>query len=68
MLGNVSYVTDFAFPVIFLQEHIVKTGHGSISVTVFGDQDKPALITYPDLALNCKCINFSLLSNTAGYL
>nr|GMC46815.1 pollen-specific protein SF21-like isoform X2 [Ipomoea batatas] len=52
MLGNVSYVTDFAFPVIFLQEHIVKTGHGSISVTVFGDQDKPALITYPDLALN----------------
>ncbi|XP_031118205.1 protein NDL2-like [Ipomoea triloba] len=34
------------------KEHIVKTGHGSISVTVFGDQDKPALITYPDLALN----------------
>ncbi|KAL0407712.1 UNVERIFIED_CONTAM: protein NDL2 [Sesamum radiatum] len=33
-------------------EHIVKTGHGSVSVAVFGDQDKPALITYPDLALN----------------
>lgn len=37
-----------------LQEHIVKTGHGSVSVAVFGDQDKPALITYPDLALNRK--------------
>ncbi|KAL0297227.1 UNVERIFIED_CONTAM: protein NDL2 [Sesamum radiatum] len=34
------------------KEHIVKTGHGSVSVAVFGDQDKPALITYPDLALN----------------
>ncbi|CAH9064943.1 unnamed protein product [Cuscuta epithymum] len=34
------------------KEHIVKTGNGSISVTVFGDPDKPALITYPDLALN----------------
>ncbi|KAK4485900.1 hypothetical protein RD792_008551, partial [Penstemon davidsonii] len=33
-------------------EHVVKTGHGSISVAVFGDQDKPALLTYPDLALN----------------
>nr|XP_016488127.1 PREDICTED: pollen-specific protein SF21-like isoform X3 [Nicotiana tabacum] len=33
-------------------EHLVKTGHGSVSVVVFGDQDKPALITYPDLALN----------------
>lgn len=34
------------------KEYVVKTGNGSISVTVFGDQDKPALITYPDLALN----------------
>ncbi|KAL0330424.1 UNVERIFIED_CONTAM: protein NDL2 [Sesamum radiatum] len=34
------------------KEHIVKTGRGSVSVAVFGDQDKPALITYPDLALN----------------
>ncbi|KAL2544978.1 N-MYC downregulated-like 2 [Forsythia ovata] len=34
------------------KEHLVKTGHGSVSVVVFGDQDKPALITYPDLALN----------------
>ncbi|CAA0838402.1 N-MYC downregulated-like 2 [Striga hermonthica] len=34
------------------KEHIMKTGCGSVSVAVFGDQDKPALITYPDLALN----------------
>ncbi|KAL8503976.1 hypothetical protein ACS0TY_022634 [Phlomoides rotata] len=34
------------------KEHVVKTSCGSLSVAVFGDQDKPALITYPDLALN----------------
>ncbi|EEF48108.1 pollen specific protein sf21, putative [Ricinus communis] len=34
------------------KEHRVRTGRGSISVIVYGDQDKPALITYPDLALN----------------
>ncbi|XP_050218648.1 protein NDL1-like [Mercurialis annua] len=39
---------------IFLggKEHRVRTGRGSVSVIVYGDQDKPALITYPDLALN----------------
>jgi len=37
-----------------LQEHHVKTCHGSVSVVVYGDQEKPALITYPDVALNCK--------------
>lgn len=37
---------------IFNQEHIVRTGSGSVSVIVYGDPDKPALITYPDLALN----------------
>ncbi|CAI9102562.1 OLC1v1000851C1 [Oldenlandia corymbosa var. corymbosa] len=30
----------------------VKTSKGSISVFVCGDQQKPALITYPDVALN----------------
>ncbi|KAJ9549475.1 hypothetical protein OSB04_022018 [Centaurea solstitialis] len=35
-----------------IQEHLVKTTHGFISVAIFGDPDKPALITYPDLALN----------------
>ncbi|XP_076935990.1 pollen-specific protein SF21-like [Bidens hawaiensis] len=34
------------------KEHIIRTGCGSVSVTVYGDQQKPALITYPDLALN----------------
>ncbi|XP_010267013.1 PREDICTED: pollen-specific protein SF21 [Nelumbo nucifera] len=34
------------------KEHLIQTGRGSISVAVFGDQDKPALVTYPDLALN----------------
>ncbi|XP_065011028.1 protein NDL1-like isoform X3 [Musa acuminata AAA Group] len=33
-------------------EHLIKTSHGTVSVSVFGDQDKPALITYPDVALN----------------
>lgn len=34
------------------KEYHVETGCGSVSVIVYGDQDKPALITYPDLALN----------------
>ncbi|KAG5048260.1 hypothetical protein JHK85_009363 [Glycine max] len=34
------------------EEHVVRTRHGCVSVAVYGDQDKPALITYPDLALN----------------
>lgn len=46
---------------MFLQEHIIRTRHGSVSVAVYGDQDKPALITYPDLALNCKLNRFFIL-------
>ncbi|XP_019447993.1 PREDICTED: pollen-specific protein SF21-like [Lupinus angustifolius] len=34
------------------KEHHIRTGCGSVCVIVYGDQDKPALITYPDLALN----------------
>ncbi|RDX74138.1 Pollen-specific protein SF21 [Mucuna pruriens] len=34
------------------KEHHIRTGCGFVSVIVYGDQDKPALITYPDLALN----------------
>ncbi|KAI7727190.1 hypothetical protein M8C21_027003, partial [Ambrosia artemisiifolia] len=34
------------------KEHIIQTGCGSVSVTVYGDQEKPPLITYPDLGLN----------------
>lgn len=36
-----------------LQEYLVPTSFGHISVTVCGDQDKPALVTYPDVGLNC---------------
>jgi len=34
------------------KEHRVRTRHGPLSVSVYGDEDKPALITYPDVALN----------------
>ncbi|EMS50383.1 hypothetical protein CFC21_034340 [Triticum aestivum] len=34
------------------KEHPVRTRYGSVSVSVYGDEDKPALITYPDVALN----------------
>ncbi|GFZ16230.1 N-MYC downregulated-like 2 [Actinidia rufa] len=34
------------------KEHLVKTSRGSVSVVVLGDPDKPALVTYPDVALN----------------
>ncbi|XP_062195172.1 protein NDL1-like isoform X1 [Phragmites australis] len=34
------------------KEHRVRTRHGPLSVSVYGDKDKPALITYPDVALN----------------
>ncbi|XP_074573876.1 protein NDL1-like [Curcuma longa] len=34
------------------EEHLINTSHGVVSVSVFGDHDKPALITYPDVALN----------------
>ncbi|XLU81361.1 hypothetical protein S245_004781 [Arachis hypogaea] len=33
-------------------EHHIRTGCGSVSVIVYGDPEKPTLITYPDLALN----------------
>ncbi|KAJ0953566.1 putative alpha/Beta hydrolase [Helianthus annuus] len=34
------------------KEHIIQTGRGSLSIIVYGDQEKPPLITYPDVALN----------------
>lgn len=39
---------------VSLQEHRIHTKHGSVSVAVYGDEDKPALISYPDVALNRK--------------
>jgi hypothetical protein len=38
------------------QEHRVRTRHGLLSVSVYGDEDKPALVTYPDVALNRECL------------
>nr|KAJ0227515.1 hypothetical protein LSAT_V11C100039090 [Lactuca sativa] len=35
-----------------IEEHLVKTSSGYVSVAIYGDQEKPVLITYPDLALN----------------
>lgn len=43
---------------VIYQEHPVRTRYGSVSVSVYGDEDKPALITYPDVALNCECGRF----------
>lgn len=41
----------------------MKTSKGSISVYVYGDQEKPALITYPDVALNCM-FHFLVISSS----
>ena len=51
----------------FPQEHHIRTGRGTVSVIVYGDQEKPALITYPDLALNrefseTRCVSVVLCS------
>lgn len=50
----------------YSQEHHVQTGRGSVSVIVCGDQDKPPLITYPDLALNRKCFVLYLCCDFDG--
>lgn len=34
------------------KDHLVRTRCGSVTVAVYGDEDKPALITYSDVALN----------------
>lgn len=45
------YLTCFFF---LIQEHHIQTSHGPVSVAVYGDHDKPGLVTYPDIALNRK--------------
>lgn len=35
-------------------EERVETNLGSVLVAVQGDRAKPAIVTYPDLGLNCK--------------
>ncbi|KAK6147757.1 hypothetical protein DH2020_018669 [Rehmannia glutinosa] len=51
-LGGKSLVVALSILFLLPVEHIVRTGSGSVSVIVYGDPDKPALVTYPDLALN----------------
>jgi len=48
---------EFVSVVGDMQEFWVPTSFGHISVTVCGDQDKPALVTYPDVGLNGKIAN-----------
>ena len=43
------------------QKHEVTTSFGPISVLVCGDRRKPALVTYPDVGMNCELLS-SLLS------
>lgn len=48
------------------QEHLVTTSCGCVSVSVYGDEDKPALVTYPDVGLNCKSFPFHSDLNTSS--
>eukprot|EP00258_Populus_trichocarpa_P030220 XP_024446239.1 protein NDL2 isoform X1 [Populus trichocarpa] len=43
---------DMETPSLSGKEYVIETCYGHVSVSVYGDQDKPALVTYPDLALN----------------
>ncbi|KAB2634906.1 pollen-specific protein SF21-like [Pyrus ussuriensis x Pyrus communis] len=51
------------------KECVGKTGKGPVSVLVCGDQGKPALITYPDVALNyMSCFQGLLFCSDAASL
>jgi len=43
------------------QKHEVTTSFGPISVLVCGDRRKPALVTYPDVGMNCELLSSMLL-------
>lgn len=45
----------------------METTYGPVCVAVCGDPDKPALITYPDVALNCKRTYILTSSSLATY-
>ncbi|THG23430.1 hypothetical protein TEA_025990 [Camellia sinensis var. sinensis] len=49
------------------KEHLIKTSCGSVSVALFGDLDKPALVTYPDVALNYMSCFRGLFSCSEAY-
>ncbi|KAG8084855.1 hypothetical protein GUJ93_ZPchr0010g9043 [Zizania palustris] len=50
--GSVSVSVDVERISFGGREHQVRTRCGSLSVAVYGDEEKPPLITYPDIALN----------------
>jgi hypothetical protein len=51
--GDSTVITlDMEFGSWGCQRYHVPTASGPISVVVCGDQDKPALLTYPDVGLN----------------
>ncbi|CAL5431842.1 unnamed protein product [Camellia sinensis] len=50
------------------KEHLIKTSCGSVSVALFGDLDKPALVTYPDVALNSICPAFEGYSRVQKHI
>jgi len=59
--SNLDFCTLFSFHHSFwiaFQEHHIRTCCGSVSVIVYEDPDKPTLITYPNLAPNCKHCQF----------
>ena len=59
--SNLDFCTLFSFHHSFwiaFQKHHIRTGCGYVSVIVYEDPDKPTLITYPDLAPNCKHCQF----------
>ncbi|KAK9146662.1 hypothetical protein Sjap_006565 [Stephania japonica] len=47
-----TYSTSTDTPVTAFQECLVETSKGPLSVYVCGDQEKPGLVAYPDVALN----------------
>ncbi|KAG2625124.1 hypothetical protein PVAP13_3KG195454 [Panicum virgatum] len=51
--GSASFSVDVERISFGGKEHLVRTRCGSaVTVAVYGDEDKPALITYPDVGLN----------------
>uniref|UniRef100_A0A804LQ10 AAA ATPase AAA+ lid domain-containing protein n=1 Tax=Zea mays TaxID=4577 RepID=A0A804LQ10_MAIZE len=45
-------------PLRFLEEHHMQTNHGPVSIAVYGDHDQPALVNYPNIALNWNHLSF----------
>lgn len=44
-----------------VMEEVVETDRGNVLVAVQGSRNKPAILTYHDLGLNCKSYFFSIL-------